>query len=309
MITRRLLRIKALMVLYATKTKNNQSLKIAFNELSLSIDQTHKLYLLVLKFLINFHRYIEIRNEDDKNKFYPKKNILNFNIFFLGNSLIKNFVEKEKNNPILSANLQWTDKDIVYRKLYYQLLEFYENTKYNNNNDYSVNKQFLDLFFSEFLYNSEIFYNELEDQNIFWANNLDYIIKTITKSILKIRSNEDTISIHSMYRTKEDDFYIKNLFTKSFLKYDETIELIKTKITNWDIDRIANIDKFILVLAIREVIDFQDIPVRVTMNEFIEIGKEFGTKKSGGFINGLLDKIIIDLKERNLINKTGKGLI
>ena len=107
----------------------------------------------------------------------------------------------------------------------------------------------------------------------------------------------------------DDEEFVTELFNKTILYADDYGQLIADKTQNWEVDRIALVDVILMKMAIAELIHFKSIPTKVSMNEYIDISKEFSTPKSKGFINGILDKILIELKEKGEIRKIGRGLM
>ena len=132
---------------------------------------------------------------------------------------------------------------------------------------------------------------------------LTHIIDNIKKG------RPETIKFPEAYKQDDDKDFVKNLLRNTLIYTEDYSKIIKNKVVNWDIERIAETDKIILLTAISEIIKFPSIPVKVTFNEYIEIGKTFGSEKSGGFINGILDKIIKHLEKEGLYKKIGRGLI
>ena len=150
----------------------------------------------------------------------------------------------------------------------------------------------------------------LEEMSIYWNDDLEFIISMIIKTIKKYNEHDDpTKALMPLYKNEDDRDFVRGLFRKSLINRDFSVNLIKETASNWDIDRIAFMDILIMQIAITELMEFQSIPTKVTLNEYLDIAKYYSTDKSNTFINGILDKIMENLKKEGKILKTGRGLI
>jgi N utilization substance protein B len=171
-------------------------------------------------------------------------------------------------------------------------------------------KDFLIKVYSEFIAVSEDLYQCLEEQSIYWNDDMELVISDIIKTIK--RSNPGKLLLPSgngVFKNSEDREFALNLFRKTVLHHEKNKALIENQVENWDVDRIALMDILVMELAITEMVVFPEIPVKVTLNEYIELSKWYSSNKSGNFINGILDKITFKLKESKEIVKRGKGLV
>ena len=184
--------------------------------------------------------------------------------------------------------------------------EFLESKK----NDDKSRLEFFIKCYSEIILNSNLFYEFIEDQNINWVNDFPYVNTFILKNIEKIDlQNPDSFPLPSLFDFQEELKFGQDLFINTLENFDELKLNIEGRTPNWESDRIAQIDYVILITAIAELIYFSSIPTKVTINEYIDIAKEFSTPASGKFVNGVLDNIVKDLTKQGLIVKTGRGLI
>ncbi len=152
--------------------------------------------------------------------------------------------------------------------------------------------------------------NELEEQSIYWNDDLDFTISMVIKTIKKFKSeNDNNEYMMSLYKDEEDQAFTTILFRKALINDPEYRKIIETYTRNWDVDRVAIMDVLIMQLALTELIEFPAIPIKVTLNEYIELAKYYSTHKSSTFINGVLDRITKDFKEQGKIVKTGRGLL
>lgn len=177
-------------------------------------------------------------------------------------------------------------------------------------NDDKSKLEFLLKCYSEIILESSLLYDFLEDQNINWINDFPYVNSYLFKNIEKIDvQNPDSFDLPTLSDYEDEISFGQELLNKTLENYDDLKSNIEGRTPNWDSDRIAQIDYIILVTAIAELIYFPSIPTKVTINEYIEIVKEFSTPVSGKFVNGVIDNIVKDLINQGLIVKTGRGLI
>jgi len=150
----------------------------------------------------------------------------------------------------------------------------------------------------------------LEEQSIYWNDDLEFITSMIVKTFRKFKEEDGSErSLMGLYKNPEDRDYVVKLFRQTILNRDEYVEYIKINTRNWDLERIAFMDILIMQMAIAELVAFPSIPTKVTLNEFLEISKYYSTSKSNIFINGVLDKVMAQLKEDKKVQKAGRGLI
>jgi N utilization substance protein B len=188
--------------------------------------------------------------------------------------------------------------------------EAYEKYMSNNTRSYLDDRKFIDRLFNKVILVSEDLYNVLEEQSIYWNDDVEFVISMISKSLKRFNELSDSKqALMPMFKDAEDKEFAKNLFRKSVINHDELRTLIKEHSQNWDVERIAFMDILIMQLAITEFLYFPTIPTKVTLNEYIELSKFYSTEKSRNFINGILDKTLKDLKRDDKINKSGRGLI
>ena len=179
-----------------------------------------------------------------------------------------------------------------------------------NKNDNKIRLEFFVKCYSEIILNSNLFYEFIEDQNINWVNDFPYVNSFILKNIQKVDlQNPDSFPLPSLFDFHDEIKFGQELFNNVIANYDDLKLKIEGRTPNWDSDRIAKIDYIIIITAIAELIYFPSIPTKVSINEFIDIAKEFSTPSSGKFVNGVLDNLVKDLIEQRLIVKSGRGLI
>jgi N utilization substance protein B len=314
MISRRQLRIKALQSLYAYYKTGAEDMQLSEKELHFNIEKAYELYHYLLLLIIDVVLYAESRIEIGRNKRIPTQQDLNPNTRFLENKLI----EQLRNNEHLlrfvdQHKLNWVNHPELIKDVYNRLLESEEYAAYMEAEEkpgYAEDKRLLTFIYTHLIYSSELLYSILEEQSIFWNDDLEFIISMVVKTFKKFREEDGPEKpLLVLYKNKEDRDYVVKLYRQSILHRDEYVEYIKENTRNWDLDRIAFMDILIMQIAIAELVAFPSIPTKVTLNEYLEISKFYSTSKSNIFINGVLDKVVMQLKEGKKIVKSGRGLI
>jgi N utilization substance protein B len=313
MISRRLLRIKVLQVLYAYYKSDQKDLNISEKELHFSINKAFELYYYFLLLIVDIVQYAESRIDLAMNKRMPSFEDLNPNRRFVENKFVSQLINNKKFNTFLATHkISWVNYPELIKELYNQVLEMpeYSQIMAAKDYDYQEDKKLISKIYTDIILNNEYLSQLLEDQSIYWNDDVDFVISMVVKTIKKFQENdENKDSLLDLYKNEEDKDFIVKLFRKSVTYRKISMELIEANASNWDLDRIAFMDVLIMQLAITELIEFKSIPTKVTLNEFLEIAKYYSTEKSNSFINGVLDKIMQKLKEEKKIVKTGRGLI
>ena len=318
MLSRRQLRIKVLQALYAFFQSDSDRMDFGEKQLFKSIDKIYELCFWQLSILIEIVDFSKGRLEGAKQKHFPTAEDLNPNTKFIDNK----FIEQLSSNRIYQKKcdqykISWADQTEMIRKLYKSVVEssFYEKFKATEGQSYDDDKEFIILLLKKFLAKSDSLKQFYEDLSIYWSD--DY--HSVTALVIKIINSfsEDSDEFHLLpviYKTAEDSGnedvdFVKSLYRKTIINSEKLETLIAEKTVNWDYDRIAIMDVIILKMALTELTEFKSVPVKVTLNEYIELSKYYSTPKSNVFINGILDKLIADLSESRDIKKTGRGLM
>ncbi len=313
MISRRLLRIKVLQAAYAHFKSGIDSLDKSEKELFFSIGKTYELYLLVFMIITDLVRYACKRIDIARSKLSPSYDDLHPNTRFTNNILINHIENHELLNSLIKKHkISWVNSPELIRGLYNQLIEreFYLSYMGEIKTSWQSDKKFVVQLLNELILTSELLDQVLEERSIYWNDDLEFVVRMVEKGLKKFSPNSGTsISVYSLYKDCEDKQFVKNLFRNIIFNHKEYEKLIDQFTRNWDVDRIAFMDILIMELAIAEILENDSIPTRVSFNEYIEIAKYYSTEKSSNFINGILDKIIQQLKVENRIVKKGKGLI
>ena len=313
MLNRRHIRVKVMQSVYAMHQNNSDNLEKEEKFLFYSIENIQDLYLLMLSTLIE----IQKREEDFLDK-SSKKHLVtaeerNPNNKFINNAVLKLLVESNAMSIALENRKinDWHVNDEYIRILLEEIKasELYANYMSNRENNFEEDKEFVVSIFTDLIAPNEKLYEYLEDNKLTWIDDIPLVNTLINKQLKSIKVTDEDFSIPRVYKDAEDKDFTKDLFRKVVLNEAALAKEFIDKTPNWDSDRIAEIDTIILKMAICEFLKFPSIPVKVTINEYLEIAKEYSTPKSSIFINGILDNLVKDFKEANKLNKAGRGLM
>ncbi len=313
MISRRLLRIKALTALYAFNRREDGNLAQAETELMFSIGKTYDLYHYFLLLVVEVADIASEKIDQALQKRIPTHEDLNPKRRFIDNQLIAQLRNnKAFNSYVSSGKLTWVNYSHVPRLLYNKMLAWKKYEDYMSNPDpgYTSDKKFIINLITEFFATSEDLEACFEEQSIYWNDDTEYVMVMIEKTLKKFKQGTgENTSLMPLFKNKEDEEFVKILFRKAVLHTTECSELIDHNTTNWEVERIALMDILVMQLAITEILEFPEIPVKVTLNEYIEISKYYCTSKSSTFVNGILDNIVKEIRSKGLFNKAGRGLV
>ena len=313
MISRRQLRIKALQSLYAYYTTASEDMRRSEKELHFNIEKSYELYHYLLLLMIDVILYAESRIEIARNKRIPNHEDLHPNTRFIDNKLADQLRNNEQLLRFVEQHkLNWVNHPELIKEIYTRLTESDEYHAYMHAEEtgYPEDKRLLTFIYTHIVFSSERLDSIMEEQSIYWNDDLEFITSMIVKTIKKFKEDDGPDKpLMELYKNKEDSDYVLKLYRQSILHRDEYVEYIKENTRNWDLDRIAFRDILIMQIAIAELVAFPSIPTKVTLNEYLEISKFYSTKKSNVFINGVLDKVVMQLKEEKKIQKKGRGLI
>ena len=300
-------------MLYAHYSAPGKSLNITEKELFFCIQKSYDLYHFLFALVIEIADYAEQRIEIRKNKHQPTFDDLHPNTKFVNNQLIGQL----RNNNHLKTYLQqkklsWVNNPELIKELYLFMVEadWYKDYMKSQTRSFAEDKRLVDKVFNKIILVAEDLYIALEEQSIFWNDDVEFVISMISKTIKRFNEYSDSDQkLMPMFKDEEDRDFAKELMRKSIINHDELRKLIKEHSRNWDVERIAFMDILIMQLAITEFLYFPTIPTKVTLNEYIELSKYYSTEKSRNFINGILDKTLKDLKKTELVKKEGRGLV
>jgi len=313
MISRRLLRIKALMALYAFNRREDDDLARAETELMFSIGKTYDMYHYLMLLVVEIADIAADKIEQSRRKNVPSPEDLDPNCRFIENAFIMQLRNNISFNKYISkSKLSWVNYPHIPRTIYNNMASWEPYRQYMKSEDtsYPSDRKFIISLITDFFSGSEDLLNGLEEQSIFWNDDMEYVVAMIEKTLKKFKADSgENIELLPLFKNEEDEEFVKVLFRKAVINTKKCSELIDRNTTNWEVERIALMDILVMQLAITEVLEFPEIPVKVTLNEYIEIAKFYCTSKSSTFVNGILDNIVREMREKELFKKYGRGLV
>ena len=313
MFSRRLLRIKVFQTLYAYHKVKDKTYPATEKDLLHSLRKSYELYHLLILLLIDVVDYAESRVEQARQKKIPNYEDLHPNTRFQEMILVRQLRNNRDLGKFLAKTpLSWIQYPEIIRNLYRLILDmdFYKVFMSASDPTYRDEKILLERIYLEVVMNFEDLYLNLEEQSIFWTDDVDFIIKMVVRTFKKFREdNPEGGALMPMLKEEDDLDYCKRLLRSTIKNEKEYLGMIQASANNWELERIAFTDSLIMQLAISEAVEFKSIPTKVTINEFIEIAKIYSTQKSSQFINGILDTVFNGLKAEGKIVKSGRGLI
>ena len=314
MLNRRHIRIKVMQALFAYEGGESDDFTKNETFLLQSMDGMYDLYLSVFALIIEVHKKSKIQldkvqkkllaTEADKN---PNRNFVDTKVLQLlsSNTLLNKTIEDKKLN-FWELNFEYVE--VVYQEI--EKSKIYQDYMSDEASSFDKDKRFVIDIFTEIIAPNKKLYEYFEDNRLTWIDDLSVVNTVILKLFKKLKkSKTETFFLPALYKDEDDLKFAKNLFRKTILNKSSLKSEVATRTKNWDADRLAAMDGILLQMAICELQNFPSIPVKVTINEYLEIAKEYSTPKSSLFINGILDKLVKEYKSENKYPKIGRGLI
>ena len=318
MINRRFLRVKVLQAVYAYQESGEDFVENGIKHLIDSIEKLRDLFVWQISFLVETKRFAENRIEENKHKNFPTADDLNPNMRYVENRglvALENNKDLRKEEERLKIN--WADHQDIVRGYYNKMRETEEYKQYMSDSvdNFDHDKKFIVKMINEYFADLEVLQDFYEEKSIFFVDDYHLVSSMLVKFFTEMKANfNENTSLPSIYKTgndpvNEDKEFVKNLFRKVLLHDSEYGKMVGENTSNWEKERVCIMDMIILKLAITEFCCFPYIPVKVTMNEYIEISKYFSTPKSKIFVNGILDRILKKLNDQGAVVKKGIGLL
>ncbi len=335
MISRRLLRIKVLQTLYAYNAfydvETESDLRRARHELQRSIDRSYTLYQLVFLLLIDLQKFADNYNNELKEKRLAVNRVENPNQRFVNNRVIAQLLNTK---ALMDSTLTWneaplnlnstetkaqkkqaeeietSDNQKLVADLFRTMIETDAYKAYMNGSEdsYDADRKFI-IGLLKSLENNESLYELLEERSVYWNDDIEFVLSMNIQTLERTKESATEIKLMKLYKNKDDEEFATTLLDETIQHHSQNLETIRGVLRNWDWERLTNIDKNILEMALSEITVFESIPVNVSMNEYIDLAKFYSTENSSAFINGILDIMVKKLKSENRIHKTGRGLI
>lgn len=318
MINRRFLRVKVLQAVYAYLGSGEDVVENGVKHLLESIDKMKDLFVWQLSFLVETKRFAENRIEENKRKNFPTQEDLHPNMRYVENKVLnalENNRDLRKEEERLKIN--WADHQDIVRNYYNMMRDTQEYKDYMSDSvdNFEHDKKFIVKMINEYFADLDLLQDFYEEKSIFFVDDYHLVSSMLVKFFADMKASFNEFSLlPTIYKTEndavnEDKEFVKNLFRQVLKHDDEYGKLVGANTSNWEKERVCVMDMIILKLALTEFLCFPYIPVKVTMNEYIEISKYFSTPKSKIFVNGILDRILKKLTEENAIVKKGIGLL
>jgi len=307
MINRVLIRIKAVQMIYAYYQSGSKDLVKAEKEFFHSIEKSFELYHYLLQLVPDITHYAEHRIDSARNKYLPTEEDKNPNCRFIENVFAAQ-ITSNKNLSHFTKNkgLSWSNNESFLKTIYETIVksDFYSEYMNMSSTDYESDKELWRKIFKRILQNNETLSDVLEEQNIYWNDDLDIVITFVIKTIKRFKLENGALQeLLPMFKDESDKVFASGLFRASVVHGEKYRVLIDEAVKNWDLDRLAMMDLFILQVALAEITEIEGIPINVSLNEYIDIAKVYSTQKSGTFVNGTLDQIVTSLRTQNKLFK------
>jgi transcription antitermination protein NusB len=318
MLTRRDIRIKVMQALYAFYLSENSRPDQGEKKLAESLDRIYQLFIYQLSFINEVAEFAEKRIDENRQKLLPTPEDLNPNTRFTRNRIILSLREnRDFINLSNKHRINWVLDEELIRKFYNEFKATEEYLQYMEKSSctFEDDREILLFMVRNRMVSFELLQYHYENIDIHWVDDYDTVLLMLERTLKGWKENQDAAThLPQLFKPgidgEDDDFrFAIELFRKVLVlsvKYDKIIE---EKISNWEFDRVAKVDIILLRMAVCEFLEFPSIPVKVTINEYIDISKIFSSPKSKLFINGMLDKLALYFREEGTLIKTGRGLI
>ncbi|WCO02652.1 transcription antitermination factor NusB [Psychroserpens ponticola] len=314
MLNRRHIRIKVMQALYAFKGNESEDLKVTDKFLNNSLNSMYDLYLSIVSLIIEVHKKAEDHQDKTQKKFLATKAEKNPNLKFIKNEVLMMLSA----NEALKAELEHRKVNPWYLDFEYVDLTFkaimesdlYKDYMKTSVSSFKEDKNFVISIFEDVIAPNDKLYDYFEDKKLTWLDDIPVVNTSVLKLLKRLKpSASEKHFLPKLFKDEDDRGFGIDLLKKTILNQSGFSAEIANKTKNWDSERITQIDTVLMQMAICEFQKFPSIPVKVTINEYLEIAKEYSTPKSSNFINGILDKIVKEYKAENKFNKVGRGLL
>lgn len=299
--------------LYAKQANADEDIANGEKKLDQSIERCQELSYYFYSIFPVIKNYVENKLNDRKNKNYPTPEDLNPNTKFIDNLVIKQIEE----NKYLQSRwnelcINWYQQTDMIAKLFTEITELEEYQAYmaDDTRTYKTDKDIILTIISKVFAESTLLHWFFEEKYVHWFDDYNDALLLVYQNITFWKATQEQTLIPPMLKdVKEDTLFYKNLYRKTITNWADNFKMIESKLQNWESDRIIETDMILMQMALCELTEFPEIPIKVTMNEYIEIAKLYSSNKSANFINGMIDRFAGELKEEGRLNKTGRGLL
>lgn len=307
MINRVLIRLKIIQIVYAYYQNGSKNLDAAEKELFFSLSKAYDLYNYLLLLMVAVTNYAQKRIDLAKAKLKPTAEEMNPNLKFVQNKFIAQLeVNKQMTEFVGNQKRSWNGEEGFIKALYEKICasEIYTEYMASQEDSYEADRELWRKLYKTFVLNNESLDALLEEQSLYWNDDKEivdtFVLKTIKRFDPQKGANQELLP---EFKDEEDREFARRLFRRTILNCDYYRHLISENTRNWDLDRVAFMDIVVMQTALAELLSFPNIPVSVTLNEYVDIAKLYSTAKSGSFVNGTLDGIVKVLKKDGKLTK------
>ncbi len=312
MINRRHIRVKVMQSVYAMIKSYDDDVLKEEKFIKYSIKRMFDLYVLLLDLLVEVQKLAEEKQEISKKKYLATEEDLSPNRKFVENKLIKKIAESSSLTLYKEAqHLDNWSKNDEYIKIIWDLLQnsdIFSEYLISSDDSFNSDKDFVVTFFKEIVAPNVKLAEYFEGENITWVDDIPFVNTWVVRSLTKQKS-ANVFKLGSLYKNQDDQDFVTDLFKKVILNHHSFENDIKIHTPNWETDRIADMDMILIKMGVCEFLNFPFIPTKVSINEYIEIAKDYSSENSGYFVNGVLDKLSREFLKDKKIVKLGRGLL
>ena len=311
MLSRRLLRVKVAKALYAHLKSGSDNLKASEKNLIESIDKAYDLYFQMMSLVVEVAHYAEMRQEIAKQKKLPTYEDLNPNRRFVDNAVIALIANSDSVNDMLDARkLSWSHYPDAVKDVYNRLVEadFYKSYMSASISTFTDDRKFVEEFFA-WLEEDEALADIINEMSLLWTDDYGFALLMAIRTVQNTKRSHTELKVLPKFKSDDDLAFARTLLVKTLVDYEDSQDIVDRYSKNWDVERVVFMDSLIISIAIAELIHFESIPVKVTLDEWIDIAKYYSSPTSSNFVNGVLDKIVAEFTESGRISKSGRGLL
>ncbi len=313
MLNRRHIRVKVMQAIYAIGSKKQFNLQSEAKFITESSEQMYNLYLLMLDLMVEVHAFAKAQQEKESKKILATEDELNPNTRFIANEVLIKLSDNKSLQEALSKRKlkNWRMDDEYVKVIYNELMasELYKEYMAAEENDFKTDRKFLVKAYTKIIAPNDKLYDYIEDTRLTWIDDLPMVNMAVLKRLEKVKpGSTESLFLPPLYKNEEDKMFGINLLEQTMANDEFLTKEISDNTPNWDQERIADVDMVLIKMALCEFLKFHTIPVKVSINEYLEIAKEYSTPKSSIFVNGILDKLVKSYEKDNKLKKEGRGL-
>jgi N utilization substance protein B len=313
MLNRRHIREKVLKALYAFFQSGQDDVRLGEKELFHSIDKVYEIYLTYLSILPEFRDAAENLIHERRQKHLPTAEDLNPSLNFVENRIIQKIGNHEGLQEKLNKlKINWIGQQELVRKIFMQFRNEPVFVEYLHKNapSFKEDQELVCWIYEHHVFPSELIRLMLEERSIYWLDEIEIMQHGVYKTIRNIKEEEGAFKLMPLQKESDEDRkFATELYRQTILHHEDFEKEIAQKAENWEIERVAKMDIILMKMAMCELTCFPSIPVKVSLDEYIELSKDYSSPQSKNFINGILDKLVADYKKKNKIVKAGRGLV